>query len=731
MRVMSLRNEAIEQGLTSKEYDLIIQEIGREPNYVELGIISAMWSEHCCYKSSRLHLKTLPTDSPLVVEGPGENAGVIDIGDGLVCTFKIESHNHPSFIEPFQGAATGVGGILRDIFTMGARPIAVLDSLHFGHPTHEKTSYLVHGVVSGIAGYGNCMGIPTVGGEVIFDDSYNGNNLVNAMAVGIAELKDLHKAVAKGVGNRILYLGSKTGKDGIHGATMASEEFGEGNEERRPTVQVGDPFMEKLLLEACMEMFQAKILVGIQDMGAAGIACSTFEMSSRGNHGMRITLDHVPLRAAGMTPWEIFLSESQERMLLVVEPSKVEAVMAIAKKWDIDCSDIGEVTDSGRVEAFHKTEKVVDLPVHPVAEGAPIYDRPWNEPKAKTETLSRDQLPEIDMAEAIRVLNASPNLSSRHWVYRQYDHMVGTDTVIRPGGDAAVLRIKGRKKGLAVTVDSQSRYCHADPYLGTCHVMSEALRNLAVVGARGVAITNCLNFGNPEDPNIMGQIVAAIRAMKETCVKFDTPVTGGNVSLYNQTGDQAIKPTPAIGMIGLVEDVNEIRRSHFPKEGLNVARIGGKNESTLFQSEFASTVLKKKDLACPPIDLDQEIRLRDFLLESIPSRIFSSAHDCSDGGLGQAVLESCLGPQGKLVGVTIQIPEEESPTLFWFGETAGRCVVSYDPKLQDEVKRLAEKYALDFTEIGVTGGDRLKVGEKVDLSLKDLENEREVFFKEI
>jgi phosphoribosylformylglycinamidine synthase subunit PurL len=728
---MNLRSEAIEQGLTSEEYDKICAAIGREPNRVELGIFAVMWSEHCCYKSSKIHLKKLPTKGSLVVLGPGENAGIIDFGDGLLVAFKIESHNHPSYIEPYQGAATGVGGILRDIFTMGARPVAVLDSLHFGEPKHEKTAFLVSGVVGGVGGYGNCMGIPNVGGEVYFDSSYNGNNLVNAMAVGVARREDLSKGIAKGAGNKVIYLGSKTGRDGIHGATMASQEFGSGNEERRPTVQVGDPFTEKKLMEATLEMIQEKLLVGIQDMGAAGIACSTFEMSARGKSGMEVNLDAVPIREAGLQPYEMFLSESQERMLLVAEASKTDRIYEIARKWEIDCVEIGVVTDTKRVVARHHGEIVVDLPVLPVTDEAPLYDRPTAKIEPNTTVIALSELPKIDFSKVIPEFLSLPNLSEKSFVFRQYDSTVGADTIVGPGSDAAVLRVKGSTKGLAMAVDSNGRYCKADPYTGTLHSVAEVARNLACVGAKAVATTDCLNFGNPEDPLVMGQIKEGIRAIGDACTFFQAPITGGNVSLYNQTGSEHINPTPTIGMVGIVTDAKKAISASFKGGRAKVALLGKPCEETIYESEFARSILKKSDLACPPLNLNEEAVLHKTLLQLIDESLLLSAHDCSSGGLIQALVESCFSGSKPPLGVRISIPEGVPTVPFLFGEYASRVVISFDSANAERVAQVVKNYGMPMLEIGETGGDLLEVTGVYKEKLEKIGQLRQKFWSEL
>src|SRR5215217_1112860 len=545
-----------EHGLSEEEYARILKALGREPNLVELGIFSVMWSEHCSYKSSRIHLKKLPTEAPWVICGPGENAGVIDIGDGDACIFKMESHNHPSYIEPYQGAATGVGGILRDVFTMGARPIANLNALRFGRPDHPKTRHLVAGVVAGIGGYGNCVGVPTVGGEVNFDAAYDGNILVNAMTVGVAKQDKIFYSAAAGIGNSVVYVGSKTGRDGIHGATMASADFSEDNEEKRPTVQVGDPFTEKLLIEACLELMASDAIVAIQDMGAAGLTSSSVEMASKGGVGIRLDMNKVPQREEGMTPYEMMLSESQERMLMVLKPGREAFAEAIFRKWELDFAVIGEVTDTGRMELVWNGETVADIPLDPLADEAPLYERPYTRPKPP-EPLT--DIPEsTDIAADLLTLMASPNLASRRWVWEQYDSRVGADTVQPPGGDAAVVRVHGSKKALAITTDCTPRYCYADPVEGGKQAVAEAYRNLCAVGAKPLAVTNCLNFGNPQRPEIMAQFVGALEGMSDACRALDFPIVSGNVSLYNESkatgGGSAILPTPAIGGVGLLDD---------------------------------------------------------------------------------------------------------------------------------------------------------------------------------
>ncbi|MCB0309098.1 MAG: phosphoribosylformylglycinamidine synthase subunit PurL, partial [Bdellovibrionales bacterium] len=619
---------------------------------------------------------------------------------------------------------------LRDIFTMGARPIAVLDSLHFGNPKHEKTSFLFHGVVGGISGYGNCMGIPTVGGEIVFDDAYNGNNLVNAMAVGLVKKEAIFKGIAKGKGNAVLYLGSATGRDGIHGASMASQDFGAGNEERRPTVQVGDPFAEKLVMEACLEIMDQKLVVGIQDMGAAGITCSTFEMASRGGTGMKIDLDEVPLRDSTLSAYEIFLSESQERMLLVAEPSNIQAITEIAKKWEIDCVQIGTVTDTGRIQAFYKNEQVIDLPVSPITDDAPIYERPWVAPKIFDRSLDASELKMSVDDELIEIFLSLPNLCSRKPVFEQYDFSVGSDTMIGPGSDAAVLRIKGRHIGLAFSVDSLAHYCLANPYQGALHTIAESIRNLACTGAKAVAMTNCLNFGNPEKPEIMGQFKEVTRGLTDACRFFETPVTGGNVSLYNQTEAASILPTPTIGMVGLLEDYNQVMSSKFRDEG-DLVYVLGSIENNIYQSEFARSIMGEKELACPPISLESERQLQKLLLELSSVQLLQSAHDCSVGGLVTTLLESCVDDLKKTLGVNINLPETISPIPFLFGEYASRVLVSFKENHRDQILKIFKANGVNYQAIGVVGGTSLKIKNICDLPLKMLTQARERFLKEL
>jgi phosphoribosylformylglycinamidine synthase len=741
-----------EHGLSDEEYARILKALGREPNLVELGIFSVMWSEHCSYKSSRIHLKKLPTEAPWVICGPGENAGVIDIGDGDAAIFKMESHNHPSYIEPYQGAATGVGGILRDVFTMGARPVANLNALRFGSPDHPKTRHLVAGVVAGIGGYGNCVGVPTVGGEVNFDPAYDGNILVNAMTVGIARTDKIFYSAAAGIGNPVVYVGSKTGRDGIHGATMASADFSEDSEEKRPTVQVGDPFTEKLLIEACLELMASDAIVAIQDMGAAGLTSSSVEMASKGGVGIRLDMNQVPCRETGMTPYEMMLSESQERMLMVLKPGREAEAEAIFKKWELDFAVIGTVTDTGRMELVWNGETVADIPLGPLADEAPLYERPYAIPKA-AEPLT--DIPEsTDIAADLLKLMASPALASRCWVWEQYDQSVGADTVQRPGGDAAVVRVHGSKRALAITTDCTPRYCYADPVEGGKQAVAEAYRNLCAVGARPLAITNCLNFGNPKRPEIMGQFVGCIEGMAEACRALDFPVVSGNVSLYNETKAEdgsslAILPTPTIGGVGLLDDWEKSATIGFKAEGEQVILLGklqdAKEAADERQAMGQSLWLRECgnvssiNIGSPPaVDLDAEKAAGEAIRRAIGKGLVTSVHDISDGGLAVALAEMSLAGD---MGATIAIGFH--PTLA-FSETQSRYLVTV---ASDDARRkfedIASEHKLEIDEIGHTGGNRLILEEKTerngdfnfetvaDILLADLRAAHEGFFPKL
>jgi phosphoribosylformylglycinamidine synthase len=715
-------------GLKGDEYDRILKFMGREPNLTELGIFSVMWSEHCSYKSSRVHLKTLPTGGPQVLQGPGENAGAVDIGDGLAAVFKIESHNHPSFIEPYQGAATGVGGIIRDIFTMGARPIALLNSLRFGSLDDPATRRLLEGVVAGIAGYGNSIGIATVGGEIAFEPSYAGNPLVNVFCLGIAKASDIIKGVASGVGNAVYYVGAKTGRDGIHGATMASAEFDDKSAEKRPAVQVGDPFMEKLLLEACLEVMQTDALVGIQDMGAAGLTCSTTEMGSRGGAGVEIDVSLVPQRESGMTPYEIMLSESQERMLLVVKRGREAEVERIFDKWDLHASHIGEVTDDGLLRVKNHGTVVAEIPNRALTDEAPLYHRPVAEPDYLLEA-SRLDLEALGPGDAglrddnavLLGLLASPAIGSKRWVYRQYDHMVRTNTINVPGLGAGVVRVKDTDRALALSVDGNGRYCYLNPRHGAMLAVAEAARNVACAGAKPLAATNCLNFGNPERPEIMWQFAKAVEGIGEACRALGTPITGGNVSLYNETDGRAIYPTPVIGVVGLLEHTDRLVTRRFQSAGDVVVLLGvGRGE--LGGSEYLKLVHGIVRGAPPTLDLEAERTLQTLLVELADARLVRSAHDCSDGGLAVTLAECCFDTEGigadvAIEGVTVAHPAAINRAAALFGESASRVVISTAPETASEVVRRAAAAGVPARVIGRTGGRALRIAVGGDMAV--------------
>jgi phosphoribosylformylglycinamidine synthase len=697
-----------QHGLTEDEYGLIVGLIGREPNLTELGIFSVMWSEHCGYKSSRVHLKNLPTEGKHVVQGPGENAGILDIGDGQVIVFKIESHNHPSFIEPYQGAATGVGGILRDIFTMGARPIAVLDSLRFGPPDDPKNRSVMEGVVSGIAGYGNSIGVPTVGGEVYFNPCYDLNPLVNVFCLGLADKDKIFYAKAEGAGNKVLYVGAKTGRDGIHGATMASAEFGKETEHKRPNVQVGDPFKEKLLLEACLEVMDRGLIVGIQDMGAAGLTCSTTEMAAKGGMGIDVDLDKVPQREAGMTPYEILLSESQERMLIVAIPENVSAVQEVFAKWDLDAPVIGEVVEGGRARISFKGEVVVDIPVDAVVNLCPAYNRPSRAPDVSSETTALPPLLlPLDYNETFLQLLSSPTIADKEWLFRQYDHMVQVNTVFLPGADAALLRIKGSSKALAVSLDGNSLYTRLDPKTGAKIAVAEACRNLACVGARPIGVTNCLNFGNPEKPEVMWQFEQAVAGIAEACRAFGIPVTGGNVSFYNDTEGLSIHPTPVLGVVGTLADIRKAVSPGFKAAGDIVVLIG-ENREELGGSEYLRVVHNLEAGAPPSIDLEREKRHQELCLDSIEAGLVRSAHDLSEGGLAVALAECVFHGQRKL-GCSVAIEDSIRPDTLLFGEAQSRILVTCRRKDFDRLRELARQKGVPAKAIGETGGTEIAV----------------------
>ncbi|UVF19166.1 phosphoribosylformylglycinamidine synthase subunit PurL [Microvirga terrae] len=713
-----------EHGLKPDEYERFVNLIGREPTITELGIVSAMWNEHCSYKSSRIHLRGLPTQAPWVIQGPGENAGVIDIGDGLACIFKMESHNHPSFIEPYQGAATGVGGILRDVFTMGARPIASLNFLRFGEPDHPKTPHLVSGVVAGIGGYGNSFGVPTVGGSVGFDKRYNGNILVNAMAVGLARTDEIFYAKATGVGNPIVYLGSKTGRDGIHGATMASAEFDESSEEKRPTVQVGDPFAEKLLLEACLELMKSGAVIAIQDMGAAGLTSSAVEMGAKGNLGIELDLDKVPCREEGMTAYEMMLSESQERMLMVLKPGMEKQAEAIFHKWGLDFAVIGKTTDTLRFVIKHQGEVKADLPIKELGDEAPLYDRPWVE-SPRQPVIAPESVPApMSEAEALLKLVGSPDQCSKRWVWEQYDHLILGNTVQTPGGDAAIVRVEDGPKGLALTTDVTPRYCEADPFEGGKQAVAEAWRNITAVGGLPLAITDNLNFASPERPESMGQFVGCIRGIGEACKALDFPVVSGNVSLYNETNGQGILPTPAIGGVGLLDDVTVNASIAFKREGEAILLIGA-TRGWLGQSIYLRDVCGREEGAPPPVDLALEKRNGDFVRQLIRSGQVTTVHDVSDGGIALALAEMAMAGH---VGAEITAYPEGFPLhAFLFGEDQARYLLAVDEDVAADILYEAGAVGIPAVTLGLTGGDSLILPGRQAISLKQLKAAHEAW----
>ncbi len=693
-------------GLKPDEYQRILDLIGRVPSFTELGIFSAMWNEHCSYKSSRLHLRTLPTAAPWVIQGPGENAGVIDIGDGDACIFKMESHNHPSYIEPYQGAATGVGGILRDVFTMGARPIACLNLLRFGDPSHPKTRHLVAGVVAGVGGYGNSFGVPTVGGSTEFHTRYDGNILVNAMAVGLAKTDEIFYAKATGVGNPIVYLGSKTGRDGIHGATMASASFEADAEEKRPTVQVGDPFAEKLLLEACLELMRTGAVVAIQDMGAAGLTSSAVEMGAKGDLGIELDLDSVPCRETGMTAYEMMLSESQERMLMVLHPEKRAVAEAVFVKWGLDFAVIGKTTDTLRFVVTHNGETKVDLPIKELGDQAPLYDRPHVESPKLPVIDAASVTPPMSTADALLMLMGTPDLASKRWVWEQYDHLIGGNSVRRPGGDAAVVRIGDGPKGLALCTDVTQRYCEADPFEGGKQAVAEAWRNITATGALPRAATDNLNFGNPEKPEVMGQFVGCVRGIGEACRALDFPIVSGNVSLYNESAGRGILPTPSIGGVGVIDDVGASLSPAFARAGDAILLIGD-TRGWLGQSLYLREVCGREAGAPPPVDLAAEKAHGDFVRRAIAAKWLSAAHDVSDGGLAVALAEMALAGR---IGARIDLPDGALEHGWLFGEDQARYLATAAPAEADAMIRHAADAGVPCRRIGTTGGDALVLG---------------------
>jgi phosphoribosylformylglycinamidine synthase subunit PurL len=711
-----------QHGLKPDEYERFRKLIGREPSITELGIVSAMWNEHCSYKSSKKWLKTLPTSGPKVIQGPGENAGVVDIGDGQAIIFKMESHNHPSFIEPYQGAATGVGGILRDVFTMGARPVAALNALRFGSPDHPKTRHLVSGVVAGIGGYGNSFGVPTLGGEVNFHPRYNGNILVNAMAVGLADTDKIFYSKAEGVGLPVVYLGAKTGRDGIHGATMASAEFDDKAEEKRPTVQVGDPFTEKCLLEACLELMASGAVVAIQDMGAAGLTCSAVEMGAKGDLGIELDLDKVPCREDGMTAYEMMLSESQERMLMVLRPEQEQEAEAIFRKWGLDFAIVGSTTDTLRFVIKHEGEVKADLPIKDLGDQAPEYDRPWVAPKAKPFLKSEDVPAPNDLKAAILKILGSPDMSSRRWVWEQYDHLIQSNSAQVPGGDAGVVRIEGSPKGLAVSTDVTPRYVEADPYEGGKQAVAECWRNLTAVGADPIAVTDNLNFGNPERPEIMGTFVRAIQGIGEACRALDFPVVSGNVSLYNETNGQAILPTPTIGGVGLLPDLKKMATLAFKTEGEAILLVGG-HGTHLGQSVYLRDVLGREEGAPPPVDLATEKRHGDLIRSFIRSGQVTAVHDISDGGLASCLIEMALA--SKTLGAAVGALDH----VALFAEDQARYVMTCPAKEAAKIITQAHVKGVDIIRIGTVTDDAGLIVEGVaSISLDNLRDAHEGWF---
>jgi phosphoribosylformylglycinamidine synthase subunit PurL len=710
-----------QHGLTPEEYERVVKLLGRTPSFTELGIFSAMWNEHCSYKSSKIHLRTLPTKAPWVIQGPGENAGVIDIGDGLAVVFKMESHNHPSYIEPYQGAATGVGGILRDVFTMGARPIACLNALSFGDPKHPKTHALVAGVVAGIGGYGNSFGVPTVGGEVRFDRRYDGNCLVNAMAVGLAETDKIFYAKATGVGMPIVYLGSKTGRDGIHGATMASAEFGADAEAKRPTVQVGDPFSEKLLLEACLEIMAKGCVIAIQDMGAAGLTCSAVEMGAKGDLGVTLDLDKVPCRETAMSAYEMMLSESQERMLMVLKPDKEKEAEAIFRKWGLDFAVVGETTPSKRFIVRHGGAVVADLPIKELGDEAPVYQRPFTEARKQAEIEPASVKAPVGIADALEALIGSPDLCSKRWVWEQYDHVILGNTVQRPGGDAAVIRINDGPKALALTADVTPRYCEADPFEGGQQAVAEAYRNLCAVGAKPLALTDNLNFGNPERPDIMGQFVGCVRGIGTAARALDFPVVSGNVSLYNETNGRAILPTPTIGGVGLIDEFTKSMTIAFKGEGEAILVIG-ETRGLLGQSLYLRDLCGREDGAPPRVDLVAERQHGDFVRTLIRDGLITAAHDVSDGGLLVALAEMAIASGS---GAVLESPSELPAHAFWFGEDQARYVVTASNV--EPIMERAKAAGVPLIPLGATGGAVISLSGEQPLRVANLKQRFEAW----
>ncbi len=716
-----------EHGLSPDEYARINTLLGRAPNMVELGVFSVMWSEHCSYKSTRAHLRKLPTTGPQVIQGPGENAGVIDIGDGDACIFKMESHNHPSFIEPYQGAATGVGGIMRDVFTMGARPIAMMNALRFGEADHPKARHLVAGVVSGIGGYGNCMGVPTVGGEVNFHKSYNDNILVNAMCVGLARTDNIFLSAAKGAGNPVVYFGSKTGRDGIHGATMASAEFDDASEEKRPTVQVGDPFAEKLLLEATLELMATDAIIAIQDMGAAGLTSSSAEMGDKGGSGIELNLDMVPQREPNMTAYEMLLSESQERMLAVLKPGREAEAEAIFKKWELDFAVIGITTDTKRLIIKHKGVVAADMPITALSDEAPVYERPYTlrEPASGTPTYDKAR----PVLASLEKMLGSADMASRRWIWEQYDHSVMNDTSQAPGGDAAVVRVHGTKKALAISTDVTPRYCKADPRMGGRQAVAECWRNLTAVGATPLATTDNLNFGNPQKPDIMGEIVAAIDGIGEACRALDFPIVSGNCSLYNETNGEGIFPTPAIGGVGLLKDASKMATIAFKRDG-DVVILVGETKGHLGQSIYLREIEGKEEGAAPKVDLFAERRHGDFVRKLIETGRVDTCHDISDGGLIVAIAEMAMASKNGSGGIGASVVQASIADAigFWFGEDQARYLIAAPFAQAETIVAEARAAGITVAELGKTGGDSLSIDGKSSVAVSKLQTAHEAWF---
>ena len=711
---------AIEHGLKKDEYKKICDLLKRIPNITELGIFSAMWNEHCSYKSSRLHLKKLPTSGKKVIQGPGENAGVIDIEDGDAIVFKIESHNHPSFIEPYQGAATGVGGIMRDVFTMGARPIANLNSIHFGSPQHKKTKNLLRGVVNGIGGYGNCMGVPTIAGQTSFDSSYNGNILVNAMTLGLVKQDKIFYSKAAGLNKPVIYVGSKTGRDGIHGASMASASFDEKIEEKKPTVQVGDPFTEKLLLEACLELMSGESIIAIQDMGAAGLTSSSIEMASKGNLGIEINLNKVPCRETKMTPYEIMLSESQERMLIVLENGKEDSAKKIFDKWNLDFAVIGKTTNTKNIELFFDNEQVANIPINTLVENSPMYDRKWKKSKLpKKNKIKKDSINKLKVKDILKKILSNPNVCSKEWIWQQYDYTVMGDTIQKPGGDSGVVRVHGSDKAVAASVDSSAVYCWAHPSTGGKQVVAESWRNLISVGAKPVAITNCLNFGSPENEDNMGEFVECVEGIAEASKYLDFPVVSGNVSFYNQTKEIGIKPTPSIGGVGLIKDYNKMVTMNF-KEIDNLVLLIGKTEGHIDQSLFARTILDEKNGPPPEVNLFNEKNNGESLLSLIEKDYIKSAHDVSLGGILTALSKMCIkGNKGIKLEKSKKLMNEIE---YFFAEDQGRYIIEVNQKDLKEVSKILDENSVHHEKLGVIVDKDIIINEKTKVTIDELKS---------